>query len=350
METKRIEYMDALRGGIAIFLMVMGHVLAWIFSDYQKTFDTNINSGLLWKFIYAFHMPLFMFVSGYFFRINLIANLFKESAKFIYKKFVALLLPFITVGLYWFIRDNVVEYWFLRTLFELFVLCLPLYLFSNRIYNKLKIKRWEVIIDLLVFGLGYIFLKVLIHFFNIEIQTIFDTSKLMSLYPYFIFGLLLRKHELIQRILNKNIIYTLSLFIFFILFILRTFGYLTVAYFIVRNAISFSAIVFLYYFMQKCANNPNKIFKYFSYLGIHSIEIYLIHFFFAFRFTELGDYLAGVNFYGTSIMIQIIYSIVVSVIVVALCLGVAKIINCSKILSFFLLGKNQSFSEMFNLK
>jgi surface polysaccharide O-acyltransferase-like enzyme len=35
METKRIDYTDALRG-LAIFLMVMGHVLAWIFTDYEK--------------------------------------------------------------------------------------------------------------------------------------------------------------------------------------------------------------------------------------------------------------------------------------------------------------------------
>jgi fucose 4-O-acetylase-like acetyltransferase len=357
METKRIEYMDTLRG-LAIFLMVMGHVLAWIFTDYQKAFDTNIYSGLLWKFIYAFHMPLFMFVSGYFFRVNLNGNLFKEFCKFIYKKFVALLIPFTTVGyLWWIVKDSGgVGYWFLRTLFELFVVCFPIYILSDKIAKLCCVKSKQsgevkfLLLDLFLFGLGYLLLKILFHFLNEELQTVFDTWKIIQYYPYFVFGLLLRKHELIQRILNKNIIYSISLFTFFILFILRTFGYLTVAGFIVGNTISFSAIIFLHYFFIKCADNSSKAFKFFSYLGVHSIEIYLIHFFFTFRFTELGEYLIEVKFYGTSLLIQIVYSIIVSVIITALSLGVAKMINCSRSLSFFLLGKKQNFSELFDLK
>ena len=35
MEKKRIEYLDAIKG-FAIFLMVMGHVIAWNYVDYSR--------------------------------------------------------------------------------------------------------------------------------------------------------------------------------------------------------------------------------------------------------------------------------------------------------------------------
>lgn len=42
MEKKRIEYLDAIKG-FAIFLMVMGHVIAWNYADYSRIciYDPN---------------------------------------------------------------------------------------------------------------------------------------------------------------------------------------------------------------------------------------------------------------------------------------------------------------------
>ena len=50
-ENLRIEYIDLFRG-IGILLMIMGHI------EFAPRFD---------HFIHAFHMPMFFFVSGYFF-------------------------------------------------------------------------------------------------------------------------------------------------------------------------------------------------------------------------------------------------------------------------------------------
>jgi fucose 4-O-acetylase-like acetyltransferase len=52
----RDQYIDALKG-IAILLVVVGHAIQENISD----FDNNI----IFRIIYSFHMPLFMFISGY---------------------------------------------------------------------------------------------------------------------------------------------------------------------------------------------------------------------------------------------------------------------------------------------
>ncbi len=58
----REEKWDFLRG-IAIFLVLLGHSIQWT--------DPEWKHNLLFEGIYSFHMPLFMFVSGYFLRKNL---------------------------------------------------------------------------------------------------------------------------------------------------------------------------------------------------------------------------------------------------------------------------------------
>ena len=51
---QRLEYIDILRG-FAIFLVVLGHVLE----------HAGLKNGFLFHFIYSFHMPLFICISGF---------------------------------------------------------------------------------------------------------------------------------------------------------------------------------------------------------------------------------------------------------------------------------------------
>jgi len=64
----RDEFYDIIKG-YAIFLVVLGHVI--------QNFGLDWQSNGLELFIYSFHMPLFMAVSGHFF----ISSVDKKSTK-----------------------------------------------------------------------------------------------------------------------------------------------------------------------------------------------------------------------------------------------------------------------------
>ena len=76
--TKRIEYIDIAKG-IGILLVVMGHN------------DFGLVSPFFYKFIYAFHMPLFFFVSGMFFKAEI------PFLTLVRRRFETLLKPYIAI-------------------------------------------------------------------------------------------------------------------------------------------------------------------------------------------------------------------------------------------------------------
>ena len=81
---KRLLYFDNLKG-FAILLVVLGHCI--------QQCDTEGNYQFLYRLIYAFHMPLFMAVSGYF-GVKLNVDYLPE----IRKRFVRLMIPYFVWG------------------------------------------------------------------------------------------------------------------------------------------------------------------------------------------------------------------------------------------------------------
>ena len=62
MYTKtRSEELDISKG-IAIFLVVWGHIIQYSFAGKEEFYE-----NIIFRLIYGFHMPLFMIISGYLF-------------------------------------------------------------------------------------------------------------------------------------------------------------------------------------------------------------------------------------------------------------------------------------------
>ena len=81
VSTTRLRYIDCLRG-IAILLVILGHSIQ--FAD-----ETLCSSNYLYRFIYSFHMPLFMFLAGLMSGAK--GSISLESIK---KRAIQLLIPF----------------------------------------------------------------------------------------------------------------------------------------------------------------------------------------------------------------------------------------------------------------
>lgn len=120
---------------VAIYLVLFGHSLQYL----QPNIDPHNN--YMWMFIYSFHMPLFMLISGYF-SYNILQVDFHVLFK---KKAIQLIVPCVIWGAIWYllkifltyngvecIQDNLLQdikwltfdvLWFLKSLFLCVLLC-----------------------------------------------------------------------------------------------------------------------------------------------------------------------------------------------------------------------------------
>lgn len=89
MKDNRIVAFDMAKG-MAMFLVVWMHCLQY---TYCETFD-----NALYSFVYSFHMPLFIIISGYLYSSRLGQN-FKKNVS---KQFIRLVVPNVAGGGYYF--------------------------------------------------------------------------------------------------------------------------------------------------------------------------------------------------------------------------------------------------------
>jgi len=89
---KNIEFI-ALARGIGIFLVVLGHTTV------PEIRANNAGALALYRFIYAFHMPLYAMISGYLFEFSREKYLRRGYGVFVRGKARTLLLPYLTFSL-----------------------------------------------------------------------------------------------------------------------------------------------------------------------------------------------------------------------------------------------------------
>lgn len=132
---QRLAYIDNLRG-ILMLLVIIGHSIQF--------YDTDFDHNIIFRYIYSFHMPLFMCISGF------VCYHQKDSLDTIKKRFRQLIIPFITwsVILYGINIGNAQIYdyflhpdrslWFLWALFFITVIFIACKKLSQRTSIKLE--------------------------------------------------------------------------------------------------------------------------------------------------------------------------------------------------------------------
>ena len=259
---KRIYELDNLKA-ILIFLVVLGHLLI------SFTHDTCETAKYLSSFIYSFHMPLFIIISGYF------------SKKEITKAYILkLLLIFIIMNISFSFYDYIIT-----GSFELlsikyaswYILLILLYrlLLSTKIIQKiLKEKTTELI-------LFSFFISIFIPIIRIDLFIL----RLFENFIYFITGYLISSKKLFNLKINKNYLFIATIFFIFIdLYISIIYHYnldffLGNSYILKQEMLAKSILILsnISLFIVLKIIISNKEIPIITNLGKNSLYIYMLH-------------------------------------------------------------------------
>lgn len=173
-ERKRVVYFDYLKA-LLVFFVVVGHAL--------DPFVDNVGAKALFLTIYSFHMPLFIFLSGYF-------------AKWNWKKCVAYFLIYIFVSAIYtavqLISTSSTKISFMTVLNGFiypqwtlwFLLAMPFWLLTTKLIKNVKI--WHICLAVvLTLAIGFVPLK----------GTFLTYSRIFYFMPVFLFGRWCRQNK-----------------------------------------------------------------------------------------------------------------------------------------------------------
>ena len=350
MAKMRLHHFDMLKG-IAIFLVVVGHVLTMCIRD--------IDNAVLFKFVEKIHMPIFFFISGYFtYKLNekgrlKMPNLLSRAKQLLIPFFVVSTLwifyfpksglqsPFISTweGLYFSVGKN--GYWFTLCLFEIILLysiLTPLFSMCQKIISKVAL----MICVWILLGISKDIVP--------EVTcALLGLSMVFDFFPIFMVGVLVRegKTTFDKIIISRNWI-TVALLVGGVMMyyvcwpwevdlpsicldISRQILYICVAVVGVAVVKPWSEDAFK-------DNNPNGTFmsRLWVYLGTQSLAIYLLHYFFLFPMAVFREPLIAMNL---NVVPTLIVAVFFASIIIAVTLCVNYIISRSKLLALLLTGK-----------
>lgn len=194
-QSKRSGYIDFIKG-IAILLVLVGHAIQYCYgAEYliQREFLNNS----LFRFIYTFHMPLFMAVSGYLLQRSLLHRTEGEVAL---RRLRQLVIPILSFGVMAFAIKWAVHpiYNLMECVKELFHTCIGnLWFLWALLYNQLLL--------LFIHRMGdkiwmYVIAGIMLYFIP---ESNYIPAHYTSLYPFLVLGYMTGKFSL-ERVYKGN--------------------------------------------------------------------------------------------------------------------------------------------------
>lgn len=242
---KRDSNIDILKA-IAIIAVIVGHFYVFILNS------DVVDNTFFFEICCSFHLPLFFFLSGFFFKKN---NDVIKLVKYIINRFKRLIIPYFLWGslcallLYyqgWRVGLVFHGYWFLKSLFLYSVIIALFSFFSNA--------KTEIIITLISIVLFYIAYKLKI-------------CSRPDYYAFFALGFLLRNKSLQQG----NAVFIIMVFIVYIFLLLEK-GISN------QNYITYFIEILAVYSLIQIVYKINKRVKVLEWIGKSSLEIYVLHY------------------------------------------------------------------------
>ncbi len=347
----RIEWLDAMRG-FTMILVVMFHVSTQSFCQLD-------NSSSSTPFLLLFRMLLFFFVSGFL--------VYKPTFEWSIKKYISLVAKKVRIQLLptiiFFIlcvsirHENIfvtmVEflstpakggYWFTWSLLHLFLFYYTIQIVLNKFSKSRKIKWDTVFIIFWCIAVLLYFMLFMPSKFNFN-TPFWDYSSLTQTIKYlqfFIVGILARHYwGQIENIFDSK---NFSLFIIIISVVcslecLKFHNFSLPVEHVIRLVAIYSLVIIVLMFFRfyKDSFSRNTIIgQSLQYIGTRTLDIYLIHFILLPVLPSIGSFL---SLYRPNFLLEIVLSLLVSLIVIGGCLIISNILRVSPILSKYLFGR-----------
>ena len=326
MSNQRLQYIDALRG-IAIFLVILAH--AFMFNGLSPVNEPESPLACFWyNATFYFHLPLFFFISGYF--LSDTPQNLKNTSLQIWKKVRQLFIPFLVCSFLLALWKGY-TYWFLKTLFCFFLLCYPL----NYIRYKFKFSDRA---NIIVSSIYYVVVSV----FGIVVSKMPVIGMIIDFrleyFVFFILGYLNRKTDYMRYVTDE-----LSLF-FILIACAWCYAYNTIFHSIfVDYLVGFLLILVVWKVFSKMSEN--RFMKFLSWLGVNSIEIYILHFYFGYKIPMFGNYIienlmsTDKNVVVTHLTLELIVISTLTLCMMILSIMSSKVIKSNKYISLLLFGR-----------
>lgn len=209
-------------------------------------------------------------------------------------------------------------YWFLLTLFEVSLIYNLSVFIRNRLNNEW---RWTIDIAIICLLMGLRFFMP-----DFLIETL-ELRQLSKFYPIFIFGVYLKEYPFIIRYMKKWNFIFIPLLAYNIIVTVPHNNLLLIYIIQVTQGI-IGALFAWYIFMIYEEKMPLK--RVWSYIGRHSLEIYLVHFFFLFPAKEIFV----TSYFAVNIVLSVLYSGSVIFATLLIC----KLISSIRLLNILILG------------
>lgn len=333
--TKRIEYIDAMRG-FTMILVVLAHI---------ATFCVDLEGAPKYhSYLRIFRMPLFFFISGFvLYKDGVVWNL-QHIGKFLKKKFSVQIIStaiFFTIALYisnatfteWITDSAKGGYWFTYTLFVYFVF----YSIIRFIFRK---KEDYVILIVAAFFnvINWPPLYNAIPFSDCVKNTL--GIELWHYFCYFLIGTLVKKHfGVVQQMLDKDAFLMVCILLFFLLNIFSAFvPYNGIIGVVSSFCKSMSGILIVLGFFRKNQawfTQEKRIGRSLQYIGRRTLDIYLLHYFFLPK--QMSQVVTIFRDFPMP-AIEFVFSLVVALIVIAFCLIISNVLRLSPTLAHLLFG------------
>lgn len=201
----RNQTIDIIKG-IAIYLVVFGHSI--------QNFTVNFYDNVVFQFIYSFHMPLFMLISGYLFAFSFKKKMPKEI---IITKIKTLLLPISTYAFITLIRKDISHEFELN-------LTGQVYGFIWSFFHSLWF-LWAVLYASIIVVLVKSFFNDRILVYIVVLLLTFFVPNVLQIHwwnyllPFYIIGYLSNDYNVVDKVKNGlSLIFGISLVIYIVLF------------------------------------------------------------------------------------------------------------------------------------